>query len=58
MYEWKPKDLNNPFKMRKGERIVDLEKYEGLLKKNNIFFTDEQYETAVKKIKAEDSCRE
>ena len=44
--------------MRKGERIVDLEKYEGLLKKNNIFFTDEQYETAVKKIKAEDSCRE
>lgn len=58
MYEWKPKDLNNPFKMRKGERIVDLEKYEGLLKKNNIFFTDEQYEAAVKKIKAEDSCRE
>ncbi len=33
MYEWKPKDLNNPFKMRKVERIVDLEKYVGLLKK-------------------------
>ena len=40
MYEWKPKDLNNPFKMRKGERIVDLEKYVGLLKKNNIPFEE------------------
>ena len=58
MYEWKPKDLNNPFKMRKGERVVDLEKYVGLLKKNNIPFTDEQYEPAVKKINSEDSYRE
>ena len=58
MYEWKPKDLNNPFKMRKGERIVDLEKYVGLLKKINIPFTNEQYEAAVKKINDEDSYRE
>ena len=40
MYEWKPKDLNNPFEMRKGESIVDLEKYVGLLKKNNIPFEE------------------
>ncbi len=33
MYEWKTKDLNDHFEMRKGERIVDLEKYVGLLKK-------------------------
>ena len=39
MYEWKTKDLNDHFEMRKGERIVDLEKYVGLLKKNNIPFT-------------------
>lgn len=58
MYEWKPKDLNNPFEMRKGESIVDLEKYVGLLNKNNIPFTNEQYEAAVKKINDEDSYRE
>ena len=33
MYEWKTKDLNDHFEMRKVERIVDLEKYVGLLKK-------------------------
>lgn len=58
MYEWKPKDLNDPFKMRKGERIIDLEKYVRLLKKNNISFTDEQYEVAVKEINEEDFYRE
>lgn len=58
MYEWKTKDLNDPFEMRKGERIVDLEKYVGLLKKNNIPFTNEQYEAVVKKINDEDSYRE
>lgn len=58
MYEWKTKDLNDHFEMRKGERIVDLEKYVGLLKKNNISFTNEQYEAAVKKINDEDSYRE
>ena len=46
MYEWKPKDLNDPFKMRKGERIIDLEKYIGLLNKNNIYFITEQYGVA------------
>ena len=58
MYEWKPKDLNDPFKMRKGERIIDLEKYIGLLNKNNIYFITEQYEAAVKKIKNQDFYKE
>ena len=50
--------LQAPLKMRKGETIIDLETYVRLLKKNNISFTDEQYEAAVKKIKSEDSYRE
>ena len=58
MYEWKPKDLNDPFKMRKGEIIIDLEKYIGLLNKNNIYFITEQYEAAVKKIKNQDFYKE
>lgn len=47
MYKWKPNDLNDPFKMRKGEKILNLERYVELLKKNNISFTDEQYEAAL-----------
>lgn len=37
---------DNPFKMRKGETIVDLDKYLQFLKENNIPFTQEQYEEA------------
>ena len=41
-------DPNNPFKMRKGETIVDLDKFVEDLKENNISFTKEQYEEAKK----------
>lgn len=41
-------DPDNPFKMRKGETIVDLDKYVEVLKENNIPFTQEQYEEAKK----------
>lgn len=51
MYNWKPHDINNPFKTRKGERIVDLNKYIKVLNENNIPFTKEQYENAIKEIK-------
>lgn len=44
--------------MRKGEMIIDLETYVRLLKKNNISFTDEQYEVAVNEINDEDFYRE
>ena len=37
-------ESDNPFKMRKGEKIVDLDKYVQFLKENNIPFTQEQYE--------------
>ena len=37
-------DPNNPFKMRKGETIVNLYKFVEMLKENNIPFTKEQYE--------------
>ena len=37
-------ESDNPFKMRKGEKIVDLYKYVQFLKENNIPFTQEQYE--------------
>lgn len=35
--------INNPFKMRKGETIVNLDRYVEVLKENNIPFTEEQY---------------
>lgn len=41
-------NLDNPFEMRKGERIVDLDRYVESLKENNIPFTKEQYEEAKK----------
>lgn len=41
-------DIDNPFKMRKGETIVDLNKFVESLKENNISFTQEQYEEAKK----------
>lgn len=41
-------DITNPFKTRKGESIVDLNKYAEMLKKNGISFTKEQYEEAKK----------
>ena len=43
-------DIDNPFKMRKGERIVDLDKFVEMLKENNISFTEEQYEEAKKNL--------
>lgn len=46
MYKWKPHDINNPFKTRPGEKLTDLDKYVELLKKNNIAYTQEQYEEA------------
>ena len=41
-------DIDNPFKMRKGETIVNLDRYTESLKENNIPFTKEQYEEAKK----------
>lgn len=50
MYDLKLKDLRNPFKMRKGETIVDIEKYIHMLKQNNIIFTEKQYKKAIKEM--------
>lgn len=50
MYKWKPHDINNPFKTRQGEKLTDLDKYVEMLKKNNIPFTQEQYEEAKKNL--------
>ena len=43
-------DINNHFKTRKGETIVDLYRYVEVLKENNIPFTQEQYEEAKKNL--------
>lgn len=50
MLNFKLKDINNPFEMRKGETIGDLDKYVEALKENNIPFTKEQYEEAKKNL--------
>lgn len=50
MYKWKPHDINNPFKMRPGENIRDIDKFVEVLKENNIPFTQEQYEEAKKNL--------
>ena len=50
MLDFKLKDINNPFKIRPGERIVDLDRYVQVLKESKIPFTQEQYEEAKKKI--------
>lgn len=50
MYKWKPNNINNPFKMRPGEKLVDLDKYIEVLKEHNILFTQEQYEEAKKNL--------
>lgn len=47
---YKRNDKDNPFIMRKGERIVDLDRYVESLKENNIPFTKEQYEDVKKNI--------
>lgn len=36
MLDFKLKDINNPFEMRQGETIVDLDRYVEVLKENNI----------------------
>lgn len=41
-------NLDNPFEMRKGETIVDLDKFVEDLKENNIPFSKDQYEEAKK----------
>ena len=46
MINFKLKDINNPFKTREGETIVNLDRYVEVLKENNIPFTKEQYEEA------------
>ena len=43
-------NLDNPFKMRKGETISNLDKFVEALRENNISFTKEQYEGAKKNI--------
>ena len=50
MLDLKLPDINNPFIMRPGETIVDLDKYVEVLKENNIPFTQEQYEEAKKNL--------
>lgn len=50
MLDFKLKDINNPFKTRQGETIVDLDRYVEVLKENNISFTQEQYEEAKKNL--------
>lgn len=42
--------IDNPFKMRKGETISNLDKFVEDLKRNNIPFTKEQYEEAKKNL--------
>ena len=43
-------DIDNPFKMRKGETIVNLDRYTESLKENNIPFFYVLYEEAKKKL--------
>ena len=50
MFELKLPDINNPFKTRLEERIVELDKYVEMLRRNNIPFTQEQYEEAKKNL--------
>ncbi len=50
MHKLKLKNINNPFEMRQGEKIVDLDRYVEVLKENNISFTKEQYEEAKKNL--------
>ncbi|MEN8076598.1 hypothetical protein ABFP60_06500 [Clostridioides difficile] len=50
MLDFKLKDIENPFEMRQGETIVDLDRYVKVLKENNIPFTQEQYEEAKKNL--------
>ncbi|MBC5630497.1 hypothetical protein H8S20_16690 [Clostridium sp. NSJ-6] len=46
MYKWKPHDINNQFKTRQGEKIINLDRYVEVLKENNIPYTEEQYKEA------------
>ena len=50
MYKWKPHDINDPFKMRKGEKLVNVDNYAEMLKRYNVPFTQEQYEEAKKSL--------
>ena len=48
MLDFKLKDINNPFKTREGETIIDLDKYVEVLKENEELKSDK-----VQKIKNE-----
>ena len=50
MHKLKLKNINNPFEMRQGEKIINLDRYVEMLKENNIPFTQEQYEEAKKNL--------
>ena len=50
MYKWKPHDINNPFKTRQGEKIINLDRYVEVLKENNIPFSEKQYKEAKKEL--------
>lgn len=50
MYKQKPHDINNPFKTRQGEKIINLDRYVEVLKENNIPFSEEQYKEAKKEL--------
>lgn len=50
MYKWKPHDINNPFKTRQGEKIINLDRYVEVLKGNNIPYTEKQYKEAKKEL--------
>lgn len=43
-------DMDNPFKTREGETIVNLDRYVEVLKQNNIPFTQDQCEEAKKNL--------
>lgn len=50
MYKWEPHNINNPFLTRAGEKIINLDRYVEVLKKNNIPFSEEQYAEAKKEL--------
>ena len=50
MHKLKLKNINNPFEMRQGEKIINLDRYVEMLKRNNISYTQEQYEEAKKNL--------
>lgn len=50
MINIKLKNSNNPFEMRDGEKIINLEKYIENLERCNIKYSKEQYEKAKREL--------